>query len=66
MKKIHLFILLFIAAIAACKKDDKKNNNETQDLSKIIGTWRDDLAIYKEWQDGKIVRDDTAIKGDDI
>lgn len=66
MKKTHLFIFLFLSAIAACKKDDKKSNNETQDLNKIIGTWRDDLAIYKEWQDGNIVRDDTAIQDDDI
>ena len=46
MRKLKLFLLLFIAAVATCNltackdKDDDKNNN-----SSIIGTWEDKYEI---------------------
>lgn len=44
MRKLKLFLLLFIAAVAAgnftaCKNKDDNNTNSGQTSSSIIGTW---------------------------
>jgi hypothetical protein len=55
MKKSSSLLLGMLALFSACKKDKEKVAN-----APLIGNWNFEFIAYKEWENGKLIKDDTA------
>lgn len=55
MKKSSLLLLSMLGILSACKKDKDKVAN-----AQLIGNWNFEFIAYKEWENGKLTKDDTS------